>query len=134
MTERLTIPQDRLERIRTLIESADGVLITAGAGMGVDSGLPDFRGNEGMWRHYPALAKLRMGFSSIANPQAFRKTPELAWGFYGHRLQMYRQTQPHAGFTLLKQLAERRVHGYFVFTSNVDGQFQKAAGLDVASA
>ena len=36
-----------------LIEKADGLLITAGAGMGVDSGLPDFRGNEGFWRAYP---------------------------------------------------------------------------------
>ena len=59
-----------LNKIRALIASADGLIISAGAGMGVDSGLPDFRGNEGMWEHYPALGKLRIGFSSIANPQA----------------------------------------------------------------
>jgi NAD-dependent SIR2 family protein deacetylase len=38
------------------LRDADGLLVTAGAGMGVDSGLPDFRGNEGLWRAYPALA------------------------------------------------------------------------------
>ena len=39
-----------------LIEQADAIVIAAGAGMGVDSGLPDFRGNEGFWKAYPALA------------------------------------------------------------------------------
>ena len=34
------------------LQQADYVIITAGAGMGVDSGLPDFRGNEGFWRAY----------------------------------------------------------------------------------
>ena len=92
-----------LNKIRALIASADGLIISAGAGMGVDSGLPDFRGNEGMWEHYPALGKLRIGFSSIANPQAFAENPERAWGFYGHRLIMYRQTVPHLGFRLLKE-------------------------------
>ena len=124
MTDDLT-----LHKIRELINTSDGLLITAGAGMGVDSGLPDFRGNEGMWQHYPALGKLRIGFTSIANPQAFKENPERAWGFYGHRLQMYRQTQPHHGFALLKQLAQKFEQGYFVFTSNVDGQFQKAGFL-----
>jgi NAD-dependent SIR2 family protein deacetylase len=118
-----------LNKIRALIASADGLIISAGAGMGVDSGLPDFRGNEGMWEYYPALGKLRIGFSSIANPQAFAENPERAWGFYGHRLMMYRQTEPHLGFRLLKELGEKFKHGYFVFTSNVDGQFQKA-GFD----
>ena len=42
-----------LNKIRALIASADGLIISAGAGIGVDSGLPDFRGNEGMWEHYP---------------------------------------------------------------------------------
>lgn len=113
-------------KIKSLIQQADSLIITAGAGMGVDSGLPDFRGNEGMWQHYPALGKLKMGFSDIANPDAFKKNLQLAWGFYGHRLALYRKTEPHLGFSLLKKLGERFKHGYFVITSNVDGQFQKA--------
>ena len=42
-------------RCAELIGQADGLLITAGAGMGIDSGLPDFRGPGGFWRVYPAL-------------------------------------------------------------------------------
>ena len=41
-------------RCARLIAEADGLLVTAGAGLGVDSGLPVFRGNEGMWQAYPA--------------------------------------------------------------------------------
>lgn len=108
------------------IRQADGLLITAGAGMGVDSGLPDFRGNEGFWAAYPALAKAQINFRNIATPGAFFDEPRLAWGFYGHRLQLYRDTVPHAGFAILKRIADSLLHGAFVFTSNVDGQFQKA--------
>jgi NAD-dependent SIR2 family protein deacetylase len=108
------------------IASADGLLITAGAGMGVDSGLPDFRGNSGLWRAYPALGGARIAFEDIACPDAFLRTPKLAWGFYGHRLTLYRHTIPHAGFAILQQIAARLKHGSFVFTSNVDGQFQRA--------
>ena len=42
--------------------------------MGVDSGLPDFRGNEGMWQAYPALGRARLDFTEIANPQALPMT------------------------------------------------------------
>ena len=54
-----------------ILKNADSILITAGAGMGVDSGLPDFRGNEGFWKAYPPIAKLGLTFSEMANPQWF---------------------------------------------------------------
>ena len=109
-----------------LISQADALVVTAGAGMGVDSGLPDFRGTEGFWKAYPALGREQMDFHVIASPAAFRDRPLRAWGFYGHRLQLYRQTQPHAGFGILKRWGEKMPLGHAVFTSNVDGQFQKA--------
>ena len=121
-----------LEDVKTaarVIEDADALLITAGAGMGVDSGLPDFRGDRGFWRAYPPLERLGISFVDMANPAWFSRDPELAWGFYGHRLNLYRQTSPHAGFNILQNWAHSLRHGFFVFTSNVDGQFQ-AAGFD----
>lgn len=108
------------------ILQADALVITAGAGMGVDSGLPDFRGNQGFWEAYPALGKAKLGFMDVASPQTFRSDPALAWGFYGHRLNLYRKTVPHAGFAMLKHWSKQVARGSFVFTSNVDGQFQKS--------
>lgn len=112
-----------------LISHADGLIITAGAGLGVDSGLPDFRGRDGFWRSYPALKASGIDFISIASPEHFLGAPRLAWGFYGHRLALYRQTQPHAGFGILRRIADRMAQGAFVYTSNVDGQFQEAGFL-----
>jgi|JRYD01.1.fsa_nt_gb NAD-dependent SIR2 family protein deacetylase len=108
------------------IAEADALVIAAGAGIGVDSGLPDFRGSEGFWKAYPALGRARLAFEEVANPAAFRRDPLQAWGFYGHRLALYRRTRPHPGFGLLHAIGRRLRNGLFVFTSNVDGQFQRA--------
>jgi NAD-dependent SIR2 family protein deacetylase len=118
--------EDALERAARAIRSAEAILIGAGAGMGVDSGLPDFRGGAGFWQAYPPYARLRLDFVSLANPLWFQKDPELAWGFYGHRLMLYRETQPHEGFAILHRWTGRMPLGGFVYTSNVDGHFQKA--------
>ena len=113
------------------IEEADVIIITSGAGMGVDSvdadgnNLPDFRGNEGMWKAYPPLKKKGIEFQSIANPKQFKKFPGLAWAFYGHRFDTYKKTTPNIGFAALKELVKNK-KDYFIVTSNVDGQFQKA--------
>ncbi len=117
---------EMLHRSAEVIRSAEGLIITAGAGMGVDSGLPDFRSPEGFWRAYPPFSKLGLSFEELANPQWFERDPALAWGFYGHRFELYRQTPPHEGFAILRQWAAAKPNGYAVFTSNVDGHFQKA--------
>jgi NAD-dependent SIR2 family protein deacetylase len=122
----MSSPGSDLQQAAAWLRAADGLLITAGAGMGIDSGLPDFRGPGGFWAAYPALGRARIAFESIANPAAFASDPALAWGFYGHRLDLYRRTEPHAGFRLLLGMAAEKPHGAWVFTSNVDGQFAKA--------
>ena len=64
-------------------------------------------------------------FEELADPVHFVDDPTLAWGFYGHRLDLYRRTVPHDGFRVLREWGAR------VFTSNVDGQFQRAGFTDV---
>jgi NAD-dependent SIR2 family protein deacetylase len=109
-----------------LLRAAQALVVTAGAGMGVDSGLPDFRGDSGFWRAYPLYAKLGLSFVEAANPEHFERDPRFGWGFYGHRTNLYRRTVPHDGFALLLSFIERFHLAAFVATSNVDGQFQKA--------
>ena len=108
------------------IQDADALLICAGAGMGADSGLPTFQGNEGFWKAYPALRHTGISFSEMANPSWFYQEPRKAWAFYGHRFELYRDTKPHGGFQILKKWADDKPCGAFVFTSNVDGHFQTA--------
>ena len=116
-------------RAAAAIKEANALLITAGAGIGVDSGLPDFRGNEGFWEAYPPMKKMGKNFFDMADSAWFRDDPSIAWGFYGHRMNLYRKTIPHRGFKMLLDIAGRMNLGYFVFTSKVDGHFQKS-GFD----
>jgi hypothetical protein len=78
----------RLRAAADAMRGADALLIGAGAGMGVDSGLPDFRGPEGFWKAYPPFRGRQ--FSELSTPHWFRTDPGLAWGFFGHRLNRYR--------------------------------------------
>ncbi|MEI6306630.1 MAG: Sir2 family NAD-dependent protein deacetylase [Deltaproteobacteria bacterium] len=114
------------ERAASIIREAEVFVITAGAGMGADSGLPDFRGDHGFWKAYPAYDRLGLSFQNCANPMQFIKDPHFAWGFYGHRTNLYRDTIPHEGFHIIRKWIDRNNADYFVATSNVDGQFQKA--------
>lgn len=69
----------------------------------------------------------------MATPELFYTDPKLAWGFYGLRLNAYRAVEPHQGFHILKQWSDTLpslIHGSFVFTSNVDGEFQKVGFED----
>ncbi|MBD1401376.1 SIR2 family NAD-dependent protein deacylase [Pelovirga terrestris] len=116
----------RFSEAAQCIRNAAALVITTGAGMGVDSGLPDFRGNQGFWNAYPRYERLGLSFVQAANPEHFEQDPHFGWGFYGHRTNLYRNTVPHAGFHLLKTWGEQFNLLTFIATSNVDGQFQKA--------
>jgi NAD-dependent SIR2 family protein deacetylase len=121
--------ETEIQRAADLIEGADCLVVAAGAGIGVDSGMPDFRGPDGFWKAYPALAKAQLAFTDVASTRTFESDPALAWGFYGHRLDLYRKTEPHAGFQILNNWMRAKAIQGRVFMSNVDGQFQKA-GFD----
>ena len=120
------VAEEALRRIAERIARADALLITAGAGMSVDSGLPDFRSPKGLWRAYPPLAKLGLSFEEMAQPHWFAVNPEMAWAWYGHRQQLYREARPHRGYGILRGWAQAMPSGSFVVTSNVDGQFLTA--------
>lgn len=119
-----------IQKAKEILEICDAIFITAGAGMCVDSGLPDFRSADGFWNAYPKVKELGLRFEEMANPEWFESDPELAWAFYGHRLHLYRDTEPHEGFKKLLDLSRNKKYGAFIFTSNVDGQFQKAGFVE----
>lgn len=121
---------ESVRRAAGLVAGAYAILLVTGAGMGVDSGLPDFRGRAGFWNAYPELGRQGLDFADIASPDAFRRHPRLAWGFYGHRLNLYRATPPHAGHSILRRWMDASLLGGAVFTSNVDGHSQQAGLAD----
>lgn len=118
----------QIERAAKVIKEADAIFITAGLGIGFDSGLPNLRQGDGLWEAYPPAKELNLVFEDMMNPYWFDADPHLAWGFYGNMYKLYQQTQPHKGYEYLYKWALHKGI-YFVFTSNVDGHFQKA-GFD----
>ncbi len=114
-----------LETIKNWLKNADAIVITAGAGMGVDSGLADYRGQEGgQWGKIETETEKTV-FETV-NPAAFLENPAYSWGLFGKRMEEYENTEPHQGFYILKSWIERFNLDYFVITSNIDSHFQKA--------
>ena len=115
--------QDTFEKAAEALRSAKAVVVTAGAGMGVDPGLPDFQGVQGFWVAYPMYERLGINFIDAANPVNFEGDPALGWGSYGHRTHLYRATEPHRGFLFLYGWAAAFCQHSLGVTSTVDGQF-----------
>jgi len=62
---------EAVQKAAEILRKAEALVITAGAGMGVDSGLPDFRGDHGFWNAYPMYRHLGINFVGAANPEHF---------------------------------------------------------------
>lgn len=106
--------------IKQIISDADGIVILAGAGMGVDAGIPDFRGQSGLW------TAEKDNFIKFSSGNAWQIRPLEAWNFYINRLLQYKDYSPHRGYTVLKNLFRKLEKDIFVVTSNVDGHFKKS--------
>lgn len=102
------------ERLR----GAQSVLALTGAGVSAESGVPTFRGPEGLWRQYR--------FEDLATPQAFARDPKLVWEWYAWRRDTIAGLSPNAAHVALAAM-ERRLPGFRLATQNVDG-LHAAAG------
>jgi NAD-dependent SIR2 family protein deacetylase len=127
MTYTRILFRDRaIERAAQLIRAADAIVIAAGAGMSVDSGLPAFRGSGGLWTTLMPTGMSERQLGSLTQGDCFRKRPSQAWTFYGRAIDVCRLSVPHDGYRLIREWAATKRHGVFVYTSNVDGHFQAA--------
>jgi len=111
-------------QIYNLLKSAKATVILTGAGMGVDSGLDDYRGTGGQW----GKVENQNGKSvfEVVNPDNLIENPGYLWTMFAHRLKKYTETIPHSGFGILKKWIEQFRLDYFIITSNIDGHFQKS--------
>lgn len=109
-----------MNKIKQLIEEADGILILAGAGMGVDAGIPDFRGKTGLW------TAEKDNFIKFSSGPAWHEHPLETWNFYISRFISCRSLEPHRGYYDLKNILDTLGKDTYVMTSNVDGHFEKA--------
>ena len=118
--------QDQVRQAAEIIRACQTLVVTASAGMSADSGLTDILRDQGLWKTYPIYSRLGLRIVDLANPSHFTRSPEFAWGFFGHRLGLARATEPHAGYAVLRRWSDRLAKAVVVLTVNVDGHFQKA--------
>jgi NAD-dependent protein deacetylase/lipoamidase len=105
-----------------LIAAQQPCVALTGAGVSTESGIPDFRSAEGIWRQFDPY--------EVASIEGFERDPERVWEFYGLRLGILREAQPNAAHVALAQLeADGLVRA--VITQNVDGLHRRAGSRDV---
>jgi len=116
-----------IKEAKALIEQADAILLITGAGMSVESGIPTYRGRNGLWEREIIINGQAYAYDEISSLQMWKDFPELAWGFKAKFYSILEQTAPHAGyFSLLEKITEKFGENYFICTSNIDGFFKKA--------
>jgi len=101
----LGIARERISRSRSLT-------ILTGAGISADSGVPTFRGVDGLWRNFRA--------EDLATPEAFERDPQLVWEWYNWRREVLATKQPNDAHHALVRL-EERAKSFHLITQNVDG-------------
>jgi len=112
-----------IHRAAAAIASAQALVITAGAGMGCDAGLPDYRSAGGFWRDYVPMKKLGLSDpTELGRWTRFRDDPRLLIGVWAHKAELFSRAVPHAGYHVLHRLASRLPHS--IFTTNVDLLFE----------
>ena len=117
----------KFETIYNWLNASKAIVITSGAGMGMDSGLSDYRGESGQWGQVENDTDLSA--IEVVNPKYFSENPKYVWKIFAQRMLEYKQATPHAGFGILLKWIKRFKLDYFVLTSNIDEQFLKA-GFD----
>ncbi len=106
-----------IAQAREWIRDAQSIAVLTGAGVSAESGLPTFRGPNGLWRnHKPEL---------LATPQAFAADPKLVWEWYDWRRSVHVKCQPNPAHHALAEL-ERRAIEFQLITQNVDSLHERA--------
>src|ERR1700744_5724155 len=101
-----------LPEAREWIAQAKSVAVLSRAGISAESGVPTFRGAEGLWKNFKA--------EDLATPEAFARDPRLIWEWYDWRRGLIAQARPNAAHRALVEL-EKRKPGFTLTTQNVDG-------------
>jgi NAD-dependent deacetylase len=105
------------DRFLSRLKKSQNVMVSTGAGISAESGVPTFRSPGGLWNNFRP--------EDLAHPDAFRRDPKQVWEWYDWRRQKYGNIQPNPGHYAVAEL-EKLVPRLHLFTQNVDGLHQKA--------
>ncbi|MCK5039316.1 MAG: NAD-dependent deacylase [Thermoplasmata archaeon] len=104
------------------LQQATRIVIVTGSGISAESGIPTFRGEDGLWKKYRA--------EELATPEAFYSNPELVWEWYDWRRQLIGKAEPNPGHDVIAMM-EGEYPEFLLITQNVDGLHRKAGSRNV---
>jgi NAD-dependent deacetylase len=105
-----------------ILKSAKKVAVLTGAGISAESGVPTFRGEEGLWKKFRA--------EELATVDAFMANPELVWEWYIFRRNLMSDVSPNPGHYALVEM-EKHFDSFTLITQNVDGLHRKAGSENI---
>jgi NAD-dependent deacetylase len=109
------------ESISEQIKNYKKIVFVTGAGISQESGIPTFRGKDGLWRNYDPM--------KLATIDAFYDNPKLVWEWYNERRNNIFQAQPNPGHSAIAELEKHTQ--VTVLTQNIDGLHKKAGSSNV---
>lgn len=95
------------------MDDAGSVVVLTGAGVSAESGVPTFRGEDGLWRNYRA--------EDLATPSAFARDPKLVWEWYQWRRELIAACRPNPAHDFIARLEREHRGDFLLVTQNVDG-------------
>ena len=104
-----------LDQLCDLIQNCSRAVVLTGAGISAESGVPTFRGREGLWGKFRA--------EELATMEAFLRNPEIVWEWYSWRRKLISEVQPNPGHLALAELGDY-FDSFTLVTQNVDGLHQ----------
>jgi len=111
-----------IEKAKEIIASSEKVTVLTGAGISAESGVPTFRGKDGLWHNYRA--------TDLATPEAFERDPSLVWEFYNWRRSLLSSVTPNNAHEALARFEKTRVV-FTLITQNIDGLHGRAGSKNV---
>ena len=109
------------ESVADKLQQAKKIVFVTGAGISQESGIPTFRGNDGLWRKYDPM--------QLATIDAFYQNPKLVWEWYEDRRKNILAAKPNAGHVAIADLSKHKE--IWVLTQNIDGLHQRAGSKNV---
>ena len=110
-----------LESVSDKLHNAKKIVFVTGAGISQESGIPTFRGNDGLWRKYDPM--------QLATIDAFYENPKLVWEWYEDRRKNILAAKPNDGHLAIAEIAKYK--DVWVLTQNIDGLHQRAGSKNV---
>ncbi|HEY4612072.1 MAG TPA: NAD-dependent deacylase [Bacteroidota bacterium] len=110
------------DKLRAALHRAESVCVLTGAGVSAESGVPTFRGDDGLWKKFKP--------EELANFDAFIGNPALVWEWYSYRKQVMKNVQPNPAHRALVEI-EQMVREFTLVTQNVDNLHTRAGSKNV---